>query len=80
MIPPKWNGWLTQQYDEVPTPESESFHDPLFEKPHDWNYSGSPFRLYTSRHSNQHDRALDFANYRKNRYAKEWSPTTKREE
>lgn len=30
MIPPKWHGWLSHQYDDVPTPDSENFHDPFF--------------------------------------------------
>jgi len=34
MIPPKWHGWLAHQYDDVPLPESPSFHDPFFERPH----------------------------------------------
>jgi NADH:ubiquinone oxidoreductase subunit len=78
MIPPKWHGWLSHQYDDVPTPESPSFYDPFFQKAHDWNYSYTAFKMYTPRMSNFNPRALDYAEYRNNRYAKEWEPTTKR--
>lgn len=79
MVPPKWHGWLAHQYDEVPTPDSTAFYDPFFEKPHEWNYSYSPFKQYTSRMSNINLRALDYAEGRSNRYAQEWEPTTKRQ-
>ena len=29
-IPPKWYGWLHNQYDDIPVPDSDSFHDPFF--------------------------------------------------
>jgi NADH:ubiquinone oxidoreductase subunit len=72
MIPPKWHGWLTHQYDDVPTPDSTSFQDPFFERSHDWNYSYSPSKIHTSRMSNINDRALDYVLQRQERYAKEW--------
>jgi NADH:ubiquinone oxidoreductase subunit len=70
MVPPKWHGWLSHQYDEVPTPESQSFHDPFFEKNHDWNYSYSPFKRFTPRQTISNPRTLEYAQYRKDRYAK----------
>lgn len=79
MVPPKWHGWLSHQYDDVPSPEGKSFHDPFFEKAHEWNYSYSPFKLFTPRMSNINERALDYSSYRQNRYAREWTPETKRE-
>ena len=78
MIPPKWHGWLSHQYDDVPSPEGHSFHEAFFERPHDWNYSYSPFKQYTPRATIANERALDYAKYRQNRYAKEWVPETKR--
>ena len=78
MIPPKWHGWLSSQYDDVPEPDGDSFHDPYFEKPHDWNPSGSAFRMYTSRSAFNNPMALDYKNYRMGRYAKEWNASTKR--
>lgn len=29
-VPPKWHGWLSGQYDDIPSPGSDSFHDPFF--------------------------------------------------
>ena len=29
-IPPKWQGWMSQQYDDVPAPDGDRFHDPFF--------------------------------------------------
>ena len=70
MIPPKWHGWLAHQYDDVPTPDGDCFYDPFFEKPHDWNSSMSAFKVYTSRASSINPLALDYKQYRFNRYAK----------
>ena len=78
MIPPKWHGWLAHQYDDAPTPEGRSFHDPYFERPHEWNYSYSPFKIDLPRTCNYHPRALDYVRYRHNRYSREWAPETKR--
>lgn len=78
MIPPKWQGWLSQQYDDVPAPDSDGFHDPYFEKPHQWHPSESGFKIYTSRHSIVHPDAVKFRDYRLGRYAAEWQPVTKR--
>ena len=77
-VPPKWHGWLAGTYDEVPTPDSESFHDPFFEKPHEWNPSNSAFQIYTSRQSIINPTAVQFYKERRDRYAKEWEPSTKR--
>lgn len=77
-IPPKWHGWLASVYDDVPN-EDGAFHDPFFEKSHDWGTSNSAFRIYTARQSIINPKALDYYRYRRNRYAKEWQPTTKRE-
>lgn len=73
MIPPKWHGWLAHQYDDVPKPDGDSFHDPFFEKPHDWNPSYSAQRIYTSRQASINPLALDYKAYRMGRYAKEWT-------
>jgi NADH:ubiquinone oxidoreductase subunit len=70
MIPPKWHGWLAHVYDDVPLPDSDSFHDPFFEKPHEWNMTDSAFRTYTSKFSINHPLAIEFKQYRKDRYAK----------
>ena len=72
MIPPKWNGWLNHQYDDVPTPDNRAFHDPFFEIPHDWRSSETPFKLFTPRQTINNERNLDFAKYRQNRYSREW--------
>ena len=79
MIPPKWHGWLGGQYDDVPSPDGDNFHDPFFEKSHDWNPSMNSEKMYTSRKSPINDLTLDFRQYRFNRYAKPWTPTTKRQ-
>jgi NADH:ubiquinone oxidoreductase subunit len=79
MIPPKWHGWLAHQYDDVPTPDNTSFHDPFFEKTHDWNYSYTAAKQYTPRMSTGNERALDYTQYRQHRYSREWEPETKRE-
>ncbi len=77
-IPPKWHGWLAGTYDDLPT-NDESFHDPFFEKGHEWNPSNSVFKMYVARQSIINPKALDYYRYRRNRYAKEWQPATKRE-
>ena len=77
-IPPKWHGWLHQQYDDLPTPDSDSFTDPFFERPHQWETSTSGFNLYTSRKSSINPQLKDYTLERLNRTAGEWSPTTKR--
>lgn len=78
MIPPMYHGWMAAQYDEFPRPDGDSFHEPFFERPHDWNPSNSAFKIYTSRSASIHPRAIEFHNYRVGRYAKEWQATTKR--
>ena len=78
-IPPKWHGWLSHQYDDIPAPDNDNFHDPFFERKHDWSPSMSRFKMYTPRHSIIHARNIDFHRYRVGRYAKEWEPKTKRE-
>ena len=78
-VPPKWHGWLSHQYDDIPAPDSDNFHDPFFERNHDWSPSLSKFKMYTPRHSIIHNRNIDFHKYRVGRYAKEWEPKTKRE-
>ena len=67
-----FHGWLSCQYDDFPQPDSDSFHQPFFEKPHDWNPSDSGFKRYTSGHDANNPKALGFANYRLGRYAKSW--------
>ena len=79
MVPPKWHGWLSHQYDDVPKPDGDSFHDPFFEQPHDWNPSSSATRIHTSMNASIHPMRVDFKNYRMGRYAKEWEATTKRQ-
>lgn len=69
-IPPKWHGWLAGQYDDLPAPDSDSFHDPFFEKSHDWNPSDSAFKIFIPRQTIVNDRALEYYNYRRGRYAK----------
>lgn len=68
-VPPKWHGWLSGQYDDLPEIGSDSFHDPFFEKPHDWNPSTSAFKIYTPRQSIINADALVYHNQRRNRYA-----------
>ena len=77
-IPPKWHGWLSHQYDDIPSPDGDNFHDPFFEGQHHWTPSANAFKMYTSRQSIISPKAVEFHNYRVNRYAKEWTPTTKR--
>lgn len=77
-VPPKWHGWLSHQYDDIPAPDGDNFHDPFFERKHDWFPSNSAFKMYTSRWSLINPKALEFHKYRVGRYAKEWQPTTKR--
>ena len=79
MIPPKWHGWLGHQYDDIPRPDGDSFHDPFFEQPHDWNPSASAMKVYTSRNASINPMRLDFKGYRMGRYAKEWNAATKRQ-
>ena len=50
-VPPKWHGWIHHQYDDEPLPDSDSFQDPFFEKPHEWDNSTSVFKLYVSKAS-----------------------------
>lgn len=69
-VPPKWHGWLAGTYDEVPTPDSTSFFDPFFERPHQWNPSNSVFQIYTPRQSIINPTAVDFYQERRDRYAK----------
>lgn len=80
MIPPKWQGWLTHTYDDVPLPDSDSFYDPFFEQPHRWGDTFSVNSMHTSRFCIINPRHVEFIQYRKNRYAKEWDAKTYREE
>ena len=70
MIPPKFHGWLSGQYDDFPTIGSDSFHEAFFEKHHDWNPSNSGDKRYTSKSSIINADALQFHKYRVGRYAK----------
>ena len=77
-IPPKWHGWLHQMYDDVPVPDSQCFHDPFFERPHQWESSTSGFKLYTSRLSPINGKYLEYQKERLDRQSGEWEPKTKR--
>jgi NADH:ubiquinone oxidoreductase subunit len=79
-VPPVWHGWLSYQYDDLPYPDSDSFHHPFYEKPHKPWPSASAFTMHTYGKSIIDDKFLDYAKYRRNRSAKEWEPTTKRED
>jgi NADH:ubiquinone oxidoreductase subunit len=77
-IPPKWHGWIHQMYDDDPLPDSDSFHDPFFEKPHQWESSTSAFRMYVSKTAPIHPKFLEYTKSRQNKFAAEWTPVTKR--
>ncbi len=77
-IPPKWHGWLAGQYDESPQPDSDNFHDPFFERPHEWFTSYNMFKLYVPRQTIINPETIPFAQQRRDRYAAEWLPASKR--
>lgn len=77
-IPPKWHGWLSYQYDEVPAPDSSAFHDPFFERKHDWNYYDSANKMFIPGQTFANAKTLEYLGGRRDRYAKEWEPSTKR--
>lgn len=77
-VPPKWHGWIHHQYDDEPLPDSDSFQDPFFEKPHQWEQSTSAFRLYVSRAAPIHPKFLEYRKLRQDKFAAEWTPVTKR--
>ena len=77
-VPPKWHGWIHHSYDDEPLPDSDSFHDPFFEKPHQWETSSNAFKLYVPRSAPISPRFLDYRQERQNKFAADWTPTTKR--
>jgi NADH:ubiquinone oxidoreductase subunit len=77
-VPPGWHGWLSFQYDDVPLPDSNSFFHPFYEKPHSWLTSIDSFTMHMPKQSMASEKILSYEANRKNKYASEWTPTTKR--
>jgi hypothetical protein len=72
MIPPKWHGWLSGQYDDVPAPDSDSFRDAFFEKPAVYEKYLSSNKIYIPRQTIFNVKALEHYKARRDRYAAEW--------
>jgi hypothetical protein len=65
-------------YDDLPLPDSTSFEDPFFEKPHQWDSSTSAFKLYTSKAAIINPKFLTYRKQRQDKFAAEWEPQTRR--
>jgi NADH:ubiquinone oxidoreductase subunit len=69
-IPPKWCGWLSYTYDDVPVYGANEFVDPFYQKPHTWMYN--PRNMFIPRFSVMHAENTRFVTERRERYAQEW--------
>lgn len=53
-VPPKWQGWLAYQYDDVPSIGSDAFVEPFYQKDFEWSTSWSNNKIFTPKHCVQH--------------------------
>lgn len=69
-IPPKWHGWLSYTYDDVPTYGANEFVQTFYQKPHTWMLN--PRDMFLPKLSVFHTENVEFLNGRRERYAQEW--------